>query len=73
MIPVAEGNAECRKCKHFDLCHGCITTYGDNWKEKLPPCGRGIIISQKELKEIIEKEKENGKRRIFNFMQRKGC
>lgn len=72
MIPVNEGDEECRKCKQFDLCNGCINTYADNWRDKLPPCGRNIIISQRELKEITKKEKENGKRRIFGFMQRKG-
>lgn len=71
MIPVNEGNEECRKCKQFDLCNGCINTYADNWRDKFPPCGRNVIISQKELKNIIEKEKRvNGKRQVFKFMQK---
>ena len=71
MIPVNEGDEKCRKCRKFDMCHGCIDTYGENWRDKIPSCGRNIIISQKELKEIVDKEKnKDGKRKIFKNLQR---
>lgn len=70
MVPIDEGNEECMKCKKLDMCHGCIDTYADNWRDRLPSCGRNINISQRELKEIIEKEsKQNGKRRFFKTLQ----
>ena len=55
MLPIDEGNEECLKCKHFDLCNGCIPTYE---KDGLPPCGRNIIMSQELYKKLM-KEKEN--------------
>ena len=71
MIPVNEGNDECRKCKRFDMCYGGADTYGDGIINQLPSCGRDVIISQKDIKELAKKENKNGKRQIFKFMQRK--
>ena len=72
MIPVDEGNDECRRCKRFDLCNGCMDTYKEGGTiNKLPSCGRSVILSQKVIRELVEKEnKPNGKRRIFKIMQR---
>lgn len=48
-MPLNEGNTECLKCDKFDFANGCICTYAKEWKNKLPKCGRDIILSQKEL------------------------
>lgn len=67
MIPVNEGNEECRngKCKHFDGCYGCIPTYNNNF----PPCGRDVILTQKHFKELL-KAKKKEKRHIFRSLRR---
>lgn len=54
MLPVDEGNDECRKCDYFDLGMGCASTYEEHG---LPPCGRNIIISQEVYKKLIERKR----------------
>lgn len=39
MIPVYEGNAQCKKCEYFDISYGCVPTYNN----QEPPCGRNLI------------------------------
>lgn len=39
MIPVYEGNAQCKVCEHFYPAYGCVPTYN----KQEPPCGRNVI------------------------------
>ena len=54
MIPINEGDNECRKCKHFDSGSGCIPTYN---RDGFPPCGRNIIVGQEYLKNLLKNQK----------------
>lgn len=47
MIAVNEGNSECLRCEHFDLGLGCALIAVKN---KLPPCGRDVVLTQEEYK-----------------------
>lgn len=64
MYAVNEGDKECFKCEHLDTSVGCVFPF----TKRLPPCGRDIILTQKEFEEL--KENKNGKRHIFKFMQK---
>lgn len=39
MIPVYEGNEQCRKCGYYYHAYGCLPTYNS----QIPPCGRNVI------------------------------
>lgn len=64
MLPVNEGNAECRKCKHFDMSHGCIATHPLFVKNGLPPCGRDIVMTQEDFKKL----KKGKKKKLWGMM-----
>lgn len=64
-IPVNEGNDECRKCEHFDMGMGCVPTYING----LPPCGRDIIIPQKQFIELLSNQRKGVKQQIIKFMR----
>lgn len=57
MIPVNEGNDACWKCEHYDCSNGCIPTCCD----KLPPCGRNVIVAQSYLRELMKKSERRQK------------
>lgn len=40
MIPLYEGNEQCRECQYFDYGYGCVPTYN----EVDPPCGRNVTF-----------------------------
>jgi hypothetical protein len=62
MYAVNEGDEECFKCKHLDCSVGCVYPLTG----ELPPCGRNVILTQKEFRKL--KEGKNEKRHIFKFM-----
>ena len=62
MYAVNEGDKECFKCEHLDCSVGCVYPLAG----ELPPCGRNVILTQKEFKK--NKGEQNGKRCFFKFM-----
>lgn len=70
MVPEKEGDNECLHCDNYDPMFGCLSSWNETWRAQFPPCGRGMVIGRSELEKIINKEKENGRYRIFKTLQK---
>lgn len=72
MIPVDEGNEECKKCEHYNSILGCLMTYTSIYHiGEFPSCGRDIEVSQKYLKEYLGKYLKEYFKRYFKELKLK--
>lgn len=62
MIPVNEGNDECRKCGKFCTSIGC----SDIYQNKSPSCRRSIVMKSIEYDAILTKIEELERKLLWN-------